>query len=108
VIFFPEGTFTRRPGLTGFYLGAFKVASEAALPIVPGVITGTRTMLRADQWFPRWTAISVSLSDPIPPTGKDFAAVVQLRDKVRSVIAAKCGEPDLGGLAKPEAPTSSA
>jgi 1-acyl-sn-glycerol-3-phosphate acyltransferase len=108
VIFFPEGTFTRRPGLTGFYLGAFKVASDAALPIVPGVITGTRTMLRADQWFPRWTALGVSLNDPIPPSGTDFASVVQLRDKVRKVIAAQCGEPDLGGLAKPEAPSSNA
>lgn len=102
VIFFPEGTFTRRPGLTGFYLGAFKVASEAALPIVPGVITGTRIMLRADQWFPRWTAVGVALNDPVSPSGKDFASVVQLRDKVRQVIAAQCGEPDLGGLAKAE------
>jgi 1-acyl-sn-glycerol-3-phosphate acyltransferase len=27
IVFFPEGTFTRRPGLSGFYLGAFKVAA---------------------------------------------------------------------------------
>jgi 1-acyl-sn-glycerol-3-phosphate acyltransferase len=26
-VFFPEGTFTRRPGLSEFYLGAFKVAA---------------------------------------------------------------------------------
>ena len=35
-VFFPEGTFTRRAGLLGFYMGAFKVAAEAGLPIVPG------------------------------------------------------------------------
>ena len=28
-VFFPEGTFTRRAGLLGFYMGAFKVAAEA-------------------------------------------------------------------------------
>ena len=106
IVFFPEGTFTRRAGLTGFYLGAFKVASEASLPVVPGVITGTRSMLRSDQWFPRWASISVHLGDPVPSMGADFASVVHLRDKVRSVIAVKCGEPDLGGLAKPAIPAS--
>ena len=28
-VFFPEGTFTRRAGLLGFYMGAFKVAADA-------------------------------------------------------------------------------
>ena len=55
IVFFPEGTFTRRMGLSEFFLGAFKVASDAGLPVVPGVIRGTRTMLRGDQWLPRWS-----------------------------------------------------
>ena len=58
-VFFPEGTFTRRAGLLGFYMGAFKVAAEANLPVVPGVLRGVRTLLRGDQWFPRRTPISV-------------------------------------------------
>jgi 1-acyl-sn-glycerol-3-phosphate acyltransferase len=101
IVFFPEGTFTRRAGLTGFYLGAFKVASEARLPVVPGVIVGTRTMLRGDQWFPRWTPIGVNVYKPIAPSGTDFASVLKLRDQVRNVMLANCGEPDIGGLAKP-------
>jgi 1-acyl-sn-glycerol-3-phosphate acyltransferase len=52
LVFFPEGTFTRRAGLSGFYLGAFKVAAEANLPVLLGVIRGTQSMLRSDQWFP--------------------------------------------------------
>lgn len=104
IVFFPEGTFTRRTGLTGFYLGAFKVAAEAGLPVVPGTIVGTRSMLRGDQWFPRWAGISVHLDEPVAPAGTEFSSVLQLRDKVRSIIAARCGEPDLGGLAKPIAP----
>ena len=106
IVFFPEGTFTRRAGLTGFYLGAFKVASEAGLPVIPGTIVGTRAMLRGDQWFPRWAPISVYLGEPILSTGTDFASVLQLRDKVRNVIVAKCGEPDLGGLSKPAVPAA--
>jgi 1-acyl-sn-glycerol-3-phosphate acyltransferase len=101
LVFFPEGTFTRRPGLTGFYLGAFKVASEAGLPVVPAAIRGTRTMLRGEQWFPRWTPVSVHFDDPISPQGQDFAGVVALRDKVRLAVLAHCGEPNLGGLDKP-------
>ena len=101
LVFFPEGTFTRRAGLSGFYLGTFKIAAEVNLPVVPGVIRGTRTVLRGDQWFPRRSPISVELGDPIRPTGSDFQAVVQLRDRVRQIILTRCGEPDLEELVKP-------
>ena len=56
LVIFPEGTFTHRSGLLGFFLGGFKVASEAGLPIIPGVLRGTRSMLRGDQWLPRKAA----------------------------------------------------
>jgi 1-acyl-sn-glycerol-3-phosphate acyltransferase len=102
--FFPEGTFSRRTGLTGFYLGAFKVACETGLPVVPGIVRGARTLLRGEQWFPRWSPVSVAFAEPIPPGGTDFSSVVRLRDAVRAAILARCGEPDLGELAKPEPP----
>jgi len=101
IIFFPEGTFTRRPGLSGFYLGAFKIAADGSLPVLPGVIRGTRTMLRSDQWFPRWTPLSIQIEPAIMPSGSDFAALVHLRDTVRAVVLARCGEPDIGELVKP-------
>jgi 1-acyl-sn-glycerol-3-phosphate acyltransferase len=104
LVFFPEGTFTRRAGLTEFYLGAFNVATEAGLPVIPGVIHGTRSMLRADQWFPRWAPISVYIGESVQPSGSDFTSVLQLRSKVRDVILQHCGEPDLGELAKPILP----
>ena len=102
LVFFPEGTFTRRAGLSGFYLGAFKVAAEAALPVLPGIIKGTRTVLRSDQWFPRRSAISIEISDPVLPAGTDFQSIVRLRDQVRQLMLARCGEPDLEELVKPE------
>src|ERR1035437_10323659 len=103
IVYFPEGTFTRRPGLSGFYLGAFKVAAEASLPVLPGIIRGTRSMLRSDQWFPRWTPLSIQIEDAVKPSGTGFASLVQLRDAVHKVILAHCGEPDLGELEKPAA-----
>ena len=104
IVFFPEGAFTRRAGLSEFYLGAFKVAAEAGLPAVPGTIRGTRSMLRSDQWFPRWTPLSVTIGNPVMPAGKDFASVLQLRDEARKVVLAGCREPDLGELVKPPHP----
>jgi 1-acyl-sn-glycerol-3-phosphate acyltransferase len=107
IVYFPEGTFTRRAGLSGFYLGAFKVAAEAGLPVLPGVIRGARSMLRSDQWFPRWTPLRIEIEDAIKPSGTDFASLLQLRDSVRKVILAHCGEPDLGELVKPAASPAS-
>jgi acyl carrier protein len=102
LVFFPEATFTRRAGLSGFYLGAFKVAAEAGLPVLPGIIKGTRSVLRSDQWFPRHGAINIEIGDPVPPPGNDFQSIVRLRDKVRQWMLARCGEPDLEELVKPE------
>ena len=64
LVIFPEGTFTRRPGLLDFHLAPFKIACEANLPVFPGVIRGTRSMLRSDQWFPRWGPITVAVAEP--------------------------------------------
>src|SRR4051812_40624719 len=103
-VFFPEGTFTRRAGLLGFYMGAFKVAGEANLPVVPGILRGVRTLLRGDQWFPRRTAIDVVIEQPIQPAGTDFGAMLGMRDAARAAMLRHAGEPDLGALEKPPAP----
>jgi 1-acyl-sn-glycerol-3-phosphate acyltransferase len=108
IVFFPEGSFTRRAGLSEFYLGAFKVAAEAGLPVLPGILRGTRLMLRSDQWFPRWAALSVRIEDAVIPSGKDFASVLRLRDAARKAVQAGCGEPDLEELVKPAPPSGSA
>jgi acyl carrier protein len=105
-VFFPEGTFTRRAGLLGFYMGAFKVAAEANLPVVPGVLRGVRTLLRGDQWFPRRTPISVVIEEPIKPSGTDFTAMLSMRDAARAAMLKHVGEPDLGALEKPQAPAA--
>jgi len=101
LVVFPEGTFTRQPGLLEFFTGAFKIASEAGLPVYPGVLRGTRSILRSDQWFPRWGRVDVQILEPFPPEGTDFAAILRLRDAVRAAVLANCEEPDLRELVKP-------
>jgi acyl carrier protein len=102
-IFFPEGTFDRKPGLRSFRMGAFVVAAEAGVPVVPVVVRGTRSMLRSGHWFPRRGAITVIIGSPIMPDGNDWAAAVRLRDAARAEILRQCGEPDLAPSDKPPA-----
>jgi hypothetical protein len=82
------------------------VAAQAALSVIPLHLRGTRSMLRGDHWFPRWSPISVTLTDPIQSSGTDLTARARLRDAVRAVILAGCGEPDLGELIKPAQPVT--
>lgn len=103
LLFFPEGTFTRMPGLLPFHMGAFVAAAEAGLPVTPIVIRGTRSILRGGTWFPRRGSISVTISRPIDP--KDFikegekadtwSVALKLRDATRLEMLKHVGEPDL-------------
>lgn len=103
LVLFPEGTITRRAGLAEFHLGAFKVAAEADIPLLPGVIRGTRSILRGDQWFPRHGAVTVEIGEPLRSSGTDFKSILQLRDAARGFILSRCGEPDLGEFMMPGA-----
>ncbi|MEN8108178.1 MAG: AMP-binding protein [Pseudomonadota bacterium] len=95
LLFFPEGTFTRMPGLLPFHMGAFVVAAEAGVPVVPVTIRGTRSILRADSWFPHAGTVSVLVGKPIMPEDTDWAAAVKLRDAARASILYHVAEPDL-------------
>ena len=95
LVVFPEATFFRMPGLLSFRLGAFAIACATDTPVLPIAMAGTRSILRAGQWFPRRGTVKVGVLEPVRPGGDDFAATVQLRDKVRSGILEHCGEPDM-------------
>ena len=95
LIFFPEGTFDRRPGLRPFRSGAFSVAVKARVPVVPLAIRGARSMLRENDWFPYRGAAGIAVSAAIQPAGADWRDVIGLRDRVRAEILKHCGEPDL-------------
>ncbi|MCG8547871.1 MAG: AMP-binding protein [Alphaproteobacteria bacterium] len=95
LLFFPEGTFTRAPGLRPFHLGAFVTAAQAGVPVRPFAIRGTRAILRDGQWFPRRGPVTVTFGEALTPDGCDFASAVQLRDAAREFILEHCGEPGL-------------
>lgn len=95
LVFFPEGTFTRAPGLAPFHLGAFIVAAQTVAPVIPLAIRGTRSILRDGQWFPSHGAIALTIGPNLESDKADFDAAVDLRDKAREFILDHCGEPSL-------------
>ena len=95
IVIFPEGTLTRNTGLMAFRAGAFQVAAQAGVPVVPVALRGVRSVLRDGTWYARRAPIAVTLSAPIAPDGDDWAATLRLRDRARAEILKHCGEPDL-------------
>ena len=94
LVFLPEGTFTRAPGLLPFRLGAFVIAARENLQVLPVTLRGTRSILRSGHWLPRRGAVSIRVGTLLVAGGDDFAAAIRLRDEVRAEILANCGEPD--------------
>lgn len=102
LLFFVEGTLSRMPGLLPFHMGAFTVAAEVRVPVIPITIRGTRSILRGMSWFPRRTAVSIVIEEPIDTKavwdqskGDTWAVAVALRDKARECILKHSGEPNL-------------
>ena len=94
LVLYPEGTFARGAGLLPFRLGAFVVAAEAGLPVVPAAIRGTRSVLRGDSWLPRRGRVELEIGPAIEPPGQGFDAALELRTAARAWLLAHCGEPD--------------
>jgi 1-acyl-sn-glycerol-3-phosphate acyltransferase len=96
LVFFPEGTFTRTPGLLKFHTGAFVTAARAGCPVIPAVVRGTRAALSPTGALPRPGRIEVEILPPIhaQPQGEE-ASSGALRDRARHAILLALGEPDL-------------
>jgi 1-acyl-sn-glycerol-3-phosphate acyltransferase len=106
MVIFPEGTLTRNTGLMAFRAGAFQIAAQSGVPVVPVALRGLRSVLRDGTWYARRAPVAVTVCAPIAPDGTDWAASLRLRDRVRAEILQHCGEPDLAPAGKGEEATS--
>jgi 1-acyl-sn-glycerol-3-phosphate acyltransferase len=95
LVIFPEGRLARAPGLRPFHMGAFVVAAQTGVPVVPVAIRGTRTILRPQHHFPRRGAVDITVGESIRPSGTDWAAAVELQRAVRNAVLELSGEPDV-------------
>jgi len=96
LVFFPEGTFTKTPGLLKFHTGAFLSAARAGCPVVPAVVRGTRVALSPLGGLPRPSRILVQFLPTVATSATGTAeASLDLRDRAREAILRELGEPDL-------------
>lgn len=94
LLVFPEGAFSREPGLKPFHAGAFAAAALADAPVVVAGLRGTRTALRGGTWLPRRVAIEFEIGEHLMPSGHDWAATARMRAAARKAMAPLSGEFD--------------
>ena len=87
VMIFPEGTRSKTGELGEFKDGAFRIAIQAGVPILPMAVLGTRDALIKHDWRFGVSHAEVRVLDPIPTDGLTKADVPDLRDRTRAVIA---------------------
>ncbi len=86
VMILPEGTRSPDGRLQRFRNGAFRVAIERQLPILPIVVAGTRgAMAKHSGVFNRARAVARVL-EPVETTGLTLADVANVRDRVHERI----------------------
>jgi len=92
LIVFPEGKRTRDGHVDEFQEGAFRVAQQLEIPIVPVSIAGSFQHHRTGHWMFWPATITVHLHDTIDTTGMPKEEVPELRKRVRDLVKGSVGE----------------
>ncbi|HKT59727.1 MAG TPA: lysophospholipid acyltransferase family protein [Gemmatimonadales bacterium] len=88
VMIFPEGTRSSTADLLPFKDGAFRLAIDAGVPVLPLAVHGTGTALRKHDWRVGPSTAEVRVLEPIETAGLTPADVPALKERVRDLIAA--------------------
>src|SRR4051794_22534804 len=86
VMIFPEGTRSRTADLLPFKDGAFRLAIEAGVPILPLAVSGTRTALPKHDWRFGRSVAQVQVLEPVETAGLTVADIPDLKARVRDMI----------------------
>jgi 1-acyl-sn-glycerol-3-phosphate acyltransferase len=86
VVAFPEGTRSKNGKMRSFKRGAYQLAVEFGLPVVPITISGAYEIMPKDAKLPKWGHVVLTIHKPIyaPEQGHDLA---QLMDESYNAIA---------------------
>lgn len=86
IVAFPEGTRSSDGSILPFKKGAFVVAIEAGVPIIPVTIEGTHNVMPKNTFRIRPEPIKVKFGDPIETTGLTYDDRETLMEEVRNQI----------------------
>jgi len=94
IIMFPEGTRSATGELQRFKKGAFVLAIQTGVEIVPAAIFGSRHVMRKGSLLIRSGTIRVRFGEPIPVEGYDMARRDELTAAAReAMLALQAGDP---------------
>jgi 1-acyl-sn-glycerol-3-phosphate acyltransferase len=89
VMMFPEGTRSPNDDLLPFKDGAFTLAVDAQVPILPIAIAGTRSCMAKHSFQVGHATAEARVLTPVETAGLTRADVPALRDRVRALIDAE-------------------
>jgi 1-acyl-sn-glycerol-3-phosphate acyltransferase len=86
IIIFPEGTRSATGELLPFKKGAFVLAIDSGIEIVPAAVSGTLHIMPRDRWRVRAGRIILRFGPPVPAAGLEQKDRDALIERVRSQI----------------------
>jgi 1-acyl-sn-glycerol-3-phosphate acyltransferase len=88
LIVFPEGTRSVNGVMGRFKRGSFVIALQAALPVVPITITGSRHVMTKGELTVRPGNVSLTVHEPVDTSTLSRDGVRDLAERVRATVAA--------------------
>jgi 1-acyl-sn-glycerol-3-phosphate acyltransferase len=85
-VIFPEGHRTRDGRLGPFHLGAFRLAVQAGVPVVPTGLRGLRNICPAGGWRIRPGTVDVLFGEPVHTEGLTKSDVPELARRTRAAL----------------------
>lgn len=92
ILFFPEGTRSRSGHLMRFKKGAFKMAVDLDLPILPVALVGTRDVMPADSWHVFPGQVFLIFHPPVATDEYNDDTMDRLMENVRETIQTSLDE----------------
>jgi 1-acyl-sn-glycerol-3-phosphate acyltransferase len=89
VLVFPEGTRSVDGRLKKFKKGAFHIAIETGLPVIPVGLDGVMDVVPKGGWLTRPTCVAVTVGEPVYPEGVGHEGVEAFVQKCHDEVA-KC------------------
>ena len=91
ILFFPEGTRSLDGRLLPFKKGAFRIAVEEGLPVLPLTLLGTREIMPSKSLFVTPGRAKIVVHPPVDPDGKNVTDLMrQSRTAVASALPEEC------------------
>jgi 1-acyl-sn-glycerol-3-phosphate acyltransferase len=96
IMFFPEGTWSKTGKLLDFKKGAFKIAIDAGLPVLPVTIVNTRNILPSDSLSLFPGSAKLVFHDPINIEDYNDDNINELINRAKNSIQKGLDEPGSG------------